>query len=97
MPDPSPSDHYEARPDADAAVAPGVYRVVGTDEPVALLRITDGEGKRRATGEVVRVSRDDLSAVFERTQNPDAGIDPVRSLRNLASGVVWSVRRFLPF
>jgi hypothetical protein len=92
MTQPTPYDHYEPHGTAPG-IAPGVYRVVGTGNPVALLRVTDGEGKRRATGEVIRVPRADLAAGFEPTENPDTGIDPIGAARNLASGVVWSMRR----
>lgn len=94
MSEPAPYDHYEARSSAD--IAPGVYRVVGTGERVALLRVTDAEGRRRATGELVRVPRDELAAGFEPARNPDRGFDPVRTARNAASGLFWSVRRLLP-
>ena len=92
MSEPEPYDHYEPRGTAPG-IAPGVYRVVGTGNPVALLRVTDGEGKRRATGEVIRVPQADLATGFEPTENPDTGIDPIGAARNLASGVAWSVRR----
>jgi hypothetical protein len=92
--EPAPYDHYEPR-GTDPDVALGVYRVVGTDDPIAFLRVTDRDGRRRATGEVVRVSREDLAEGFEPTANPDTGIDPIGTLRNLASGVAWSVRRLL--
>jgi hypothetical protein len=90
---PAPYDHYEPR-GTDLEIVPGVYRVVGTGEPPTLLRITDEEDRRRATGEIVRVSREEIAAGFEPTENPDVGIDPIGTLRNLASGAVWSVRRF---
>lgn len=71
--------------------APGVCRVVGVDEEtVTLLRVTDADGNRRATGEVVTTERP-LTDV-ESTPDPDAGIDPVRWLRNQLDGLVWTVR-----
>lgn len=105
---PAVGDHY--RPTADAAHADAthadtadavvahadgehaVYRVVGTSDGVALLRVTDGDGRREVTGELVRVT--DLSG-FELARDPDAGVHPVRELRNLLTGLYWNVRRFL--
>lgn len=60
--------HY--RPATDAT-DPGVYRVVGTSDEVALLRLTDGEGERIHTGELLRVPRDALESSFEPASNPD--------------------------
>lgn len=71
--------------------APGVYRVVGIDEEsVTLLRVTDGDGTRRATGAVVTVERPLVD--FQSAPDPDAGIDPVRWLRNQLQGAVWELR-----
>lgn len=92
MSKPAPYDHYETGPGTE--FAPGVYRVVGSGDPVTLLKVTDPQGRRRATGAIVHASRAELAAEFEPAGNPDAGFDPVRLVRNLASGVVWSVRRF---
>ncbi|MFT4891928.1 MAG: hypothetical protein ACI9YT_002865 [Halobacteriales archaeon] len=60
--------HY--RPTTDAT-DPGVYRVVGTSDDVVLLRLTDGEGGRIHTGELLRVPRDALESSFEPASNPD--------------------------
>jgi len=75
MPDvPAPYDHFRATPSADAD--PGIYRVVGTSETtVTLLRVTDGDGTRRATGDLCRVSLATLDSDFEPAENPgDGGI-----------------------
>lgn len=72
----------------------GIYRVVGTGDPVALLRVTDADDRRRATGELLSVPRDALSG-FEPAANPDAGFRPVAWLRGLLSGTYWEVRMVL--
>jgi len=82
-------DHY--RP-SDDTHAPGTYRVVGTADGFTLLRITDEDGTRESTGEIVHV--DDLAG-FSSTSDPDAGIHPLHEIRNLLQGLYWSVRRFL--
>ncbi|MFC4450117.1 hypothetical protein [Halorussus aquaticus] len=76
------------------ALTPGVYRVVGATHEVALLRVTDEEGRRANTGELRRVTHESLEAEFGRADDPDAGLSPVREARNLFSGMYWSVRRF---
>ena len=78
----------------DGSHAPGVYRVVGTTERVTLLRVTGADDRRAHTGEITRVSPERLDASFEPAADPDAGFSPVSSLRNLASGLYWSVRQF---
>lgn len=60
--------HY--RPTTDAT-EPGVYRVVGAEGNVVLLRLTDGDGNRIHTGELVRVPGDVLTSSFEPAPNPD--------------------------
>lgn len=86
----APYDHV--RPAHDLDLTPGVYRVVGaSDDAVTLLRVADGEGRRRNTGEVTTVERAALGG-FERAANPDEN----RSLGARASGHLrglwWSVR-----
>lgn len=41
------------------------------DEQVTLLRLTDDEGNREATGDLRHVARDELDAAFEPADNPD--------------------------
>lgn len=85
--------HYRPTAAASAGTAErGVYRVVGTGERVTLLLVADRNGRRRHTGETVRVDRDVLSEQFEPAENPDAGVSPLAWLRGLVQGLVWSVR-----
>jgi hypothetical protein len=80
-----------------ALVAGATYRVVGVgpDDDVSLLRVTDADGSRQYTGGVVTVSAATLAAT-EPVPNPDVGLALGHRLRNLGTGVYWSVRRFLP-
>ncbi|MFB6297081.1 MAG: hypothetical protein ABEH56_01010 [Salinirussus sp.] len=71
MIDPQPYDHY--RPTGD--YPDGVYRVVGTGDPVVLVAVTDAEDTRVNSGRLVRVPVDDLAG-FEPAENPDAGFRP---------------------
>ncbi|WP_049971404.1 hypothetical protein [Haladaptatus cibarius] len=84
-------EHY--RPTNDTRT-PGVYRVVGTTDEITLLRVTDADGRRAATGEIHRVSRGILDTEFERADDPDAGFTPISGIRNMLTGLYWSVRRF---
>jgi hypothetical protein len=85
-------EHY--RPTTDD-YPPGVYRVVGTRDPAALLRVTDADGRRASTGHLERVPRSDLDDCFEPAADPDAGIDPVSGVMNALQGLYWQVRTFL--
>jgi hypothetical protein len=87
-------EHY--RP-ADGDRRPGVYRVVGTGDPVVLLRVADGDGRRVHEGAIERVAAGDLDREFEPATDPDAGFSPGGAARNALSGLYWSVRRLLPF
>jgi len=82
-------DHY--RSDGDDCV----YRVVGTGDPVALLRVTDADGRRAHSGELRRVDRDMLDAGFAPAADPDAGVSIRRAIRGLLQGLYWSVRRLV--
>jgi len=64
-------DHVRAG--ADAPVPPGVYRVVGTDGAVTLLRVADPDGRRIHPGTVERIDRETVQAL-ECADNPDAGL-----------------------
>ena len=88
-PDPTVYDHLRSTdPDDDAAV----YRVVGTGGgTVTLLRVSDGDGRRANTGEVVTVSRDALAS-FETVENPDGNRGLVGTVRSVLSGGYWSLR-----
>lgn len=92
---PQIGDHYRSGSASDERSEGPVYRVVGASDDVALLRITDGDGRRVHAGEVRRVPADDFEAEFEPATNPDAGFAPVRALRNALSGMYWEFRRFL--
>lgn len=84
--------HY--RPASDDYPA-GVYRVVGAGDTVVLLRLTDGDGRRRHTGRLERVRGDALADHFEPVADPDAGFAPAAGLLNAAQGLYWQVRKFL--
>lgn len=87
MVDPTVYDHLRSTdPDDDDAI----YRVVGTSaDTVTLLRVSDGDGRRAHTGEVLTLSRDALEG-FEPAENPDGGI--IDTLRSMASGGYWTLR-----
>ena len=89
MVDPAVYDHLRSTdPDDDDSI----YRVVGTaPDTVALLRVSDADGRRANTGEVVTVSRDAL-AVFESAENPDGNRSIGARLRSTLSGGYWSLR-----
>jgi hypothetical protein len=89
---PAVGDHY--RPTTDGH-HPGVFRVVGADGRVALLRVADADGRRVTTGDLRHVDDATLREEFAPAEDPDAGLTPIRSLRNALSGLYWSVRRFL--
>jgi len=91
VPDPDPTvyDHLRSTdPDDDGSV----YRVVGTDaDGVTLLRVSDGDGRRAHTGEVITVPRDAFDA-FETAGNPDGNRSVVATLRSAVSGGYWALR-----
>jgi hypothetical protein len=72
-----------------------IYRVVGTTDGVTLLRVTDADGRRAHTGDLRRVSRDELDAAFEPAEDPDAGTSPVAAIRNLFQGLYWELRTII--
>ncbi|MBX0303869.1 hypothetical protein [Haloarcula salinisoli] len=82
-------DHLRSTdPDDDDAV----YRVVGTrPESVTLLRVSDGDGRRANTGEVVTVSHETLST-FETVENPDGNRGLLGTVGSVVSGAYWSLR-----
>jgi len=89
MRDPAVYDHLRSTdPDDDDAI----YRVVGTAPgSVTLLRVSDGDGRRANTGEVVTISREALDS-FESVENPDGNRSLLGTLRSAASGGYWSLR-----
>ncbi len=80
-------DHLRSTdPDDDDAI----YRVVGTrPDSVTLLRVSDGDGRRANTGEVLTISREALDS-FESAANPDGGA--LTTLRSMVSGGYWALR-----
>jgi hypothetical protein len=72
MPDePTVYDHYRLTEGPDAGA---VFRVVGVnaaDDRVTLLRVTDTDGNREATGDLRHVSHDRLDRAFAPADNPD--------------------------
>lgn len=87
----SPAVYDHALPPDDAGCPTGVYRVVGvTDGSVTLLRVTDADGRRVATGETVTVERDTFAA-FSSAPNPDE----TRSFEAIVDAGYWSVRAFV--
>jgi hypothetical protein len=93
MTDPRPYDHVRAS--EDEAIPAGTYRVVGTDEEIALLRVGDEEGRRETTGEVVRVNRSTYGT-FETAENPDSGFS-LGSLFASVGALASAIRYWLPF
>jgi hypothetical protein len=93
MTEPQPYDHVLAG--EDAPVPGGIYRVVGTGDEIALLRVGDADGRRETTGAVVQVSRSTY-AEFETAPNPDSGVSVGQLLPPLRT---WAsaVRYWLPF
>jgi hypothetical protein len=91
MTTPTVYDHYEA---SDTDLLDGTYRVVGSDEAaVTFLRVADTSGTRLHTGEIYRISYDELEK-FEPAENPDGN----QPLRNVVTSkfemVYWSLRVF---
>ncbi len=66
---PQPYDHV--RVDDDGPIPAGIYRVVGTDEKIALLQVGDSDWRRVTTGELRQVSRAEFGQ-FEPAENPDS-------------------------
>lgn len=86
-------DFLEA--DANASVPEGVYRVVGTSaDALVCLRVTDPDGRREATGDLVRVAVADASAL-DAAGEPRATV--AGFLKNQLEGPYWLVRSLLPF
>lgn len=79
----------------DASVERGVYRVVGTpDDALVLLRVTDVDGRRAVTGEVVRVDSQAAGAL-DAASKPRPTVASV--LKNQLEGPYWILRSLLPF
>ncbi|QKY20135.1 hypothetical protein B4589_006995 [Halolamina sp. CBA1230] len=64
-------DHFQLTDGEDAGC---LFRVVGVDtgdDRVTLLRVTDADGNREATGDLRHVSHDRLDRAFTPADNPD--------------------------
>jgi hypothetical protein len=90
--DPTVYDHLRSTdPDDDASI----YRVVGTaTDTVTLLRVSDGDGRRAHTGEVITIPRTALDT-FETAENPDGNRSVAATLRSAGASVYWSLRTFV--
>jgi hypothetical protein len=78
---------------ANGPLTEGVYRVVGTPEDALVcLRVTE-DGQRANTGELVRVSASDASAL-EPASEPRPTVIGV--LSGIAQGPYWMIRSLLP-
>ena len=84
-------EHYRS---TGGTIPAGIYRVVGTAGAVVLLRVATPGGRRVNTGEIHHVAPERFEESFTPADNPDAGFDPARALRNAASGIFWQFRRF---
>lgn len=89
-----PPAAYDHVSPTDADYPPGVYRVVGTDdEVVTLLRITDGDGRRVHTGELVTADADAFGG-FDPVARPVA-TRPLRArIASALTAGYWSFRAF---
>ena len=93
MTEPQPYDHVRATD--DTAIPAGTYRVVGTGEEIALLRVGDEAGRRETTGEVVQVGRSTYGNL-EAAENPDSGL-PLSGFVQPFRTVATAIRSWLPF
>jgi len=85
-------DRYDHLRSTDSEDDDGIYRVVGTrSNSVTLLRVTDGDGRRAHTGEVITVPTDALEA-FEPAENPDGNRSIGRRVAGAARNIYWSLR-----
>jgi len=91
---PEVGEHFRPGDDHEQA-EPGVYRVVGTGDGVVLLRVADADGRRVHSGELSRVEPETLSEAFDPAGDPDAGVDPLATLRETLDGLYWAVRQFV--
>lgn len=76
--EPAVYDHFrptgEGEHGGEAGDAGPVFRVVGVqNDGATLLRVTDADGTRKATGEIRHVTLDRLYRGFTPAENPDAG------------------------
>jgi len=90
MPSPTVYDHVSPTGDD---YPDGVYRVVGVDGTVTLLRITDGDGRRIHTGELVTVDADAFAA-FDPVDRPTASRSFGARVASVPAVGYWSLRAF---
>lgn len=91
MASPSVYDHYRA---PEPGYTDGIYRVVGTDdEGVTLLRVGDPNGRRVNTGELIRVTHDEVDG-FEEAENPDRNRSLAGALVSAPKTACWSLWSF---
>jgi len=89
----APSVYDHVRP-TTADYQGGIYRVVGTDESgVTLLRVSDADGRRANTGQVVTVEREALDE-FEPAENPDERPSLLSGLASAPGTIYWTLRAF---
>jgi hypothetical protein len=82
--DPAVYDHFRPVGDGETDDDGPVYRVVGVvDDDATLLRVTDAEGSREATGDLRHVPVDRLSREYAAATNPDSGWEPIEYLAAL--------------
>lgn len=92
MPTPDVYDHLQP---GGVDYPNGIYRVVGGDEEVVtLLLVADTDGRRVNTGEVTRVTKDELEG-FTPAENPDGNRQLDAAVRSKLGVVYWSIRVFL--
>lgn len=91
----SVGDFLEADADADAPIPPAVYRVVGTPEgALVCLRVTDADGRRANTGELVRVDADDAHGLEPAAEPRQSAVS---ALADVVLAPYWLLRSVLPF
>jgi hypothetical protein len=97
--EPNMGDHFRPAVDddadpAEAVVADGVYRVVGTpDGRVTLLRVGDADGQRVHSGRIVSVDSDAIDG-FAPAENPDGNRSLGGTITSLGRSIYWSLRSF---
>ncbi len=85
-------EHYHP---AGTGHHPGEDRVVGTGDPVALLRVVDDERRRGHERELLQLLADALEG-FGLAADPDSRLVPGQALNDALSALYWRDRRLLP-
>lgn len=89
----SPPTVYDHVSPTDCDYPDGVYRVVGVDGAVTLLRVADGDGRRVHTGELVTVEADAFDA-FEPVDRPTPANSFGARVASVPAVGYWSLRAF---